>query len=32
VAEHAERVLVVRDGNIIEDRKNAHQRFQTAHV
>jgi putative ABC transport system ATP-binding protein len=32
VAEHAERVLVVRDGNIIEDRKNARQRFQTANV
>jgi putative ABC transport system ATP-binding protein len=26
VAEHAQRVLVIRDGVLVEDRKNAHQR------
>jgi putative ABC transport system ATP-binding protein len=28
VAEHAERIIVVKDGNIIEDRMNENQRFQ----
>ncbi len=28
VAEHAERIIVVRDGEIVEDGKNPHQRLQ----
>ncbi len=32
VAEHAERILVIRDGELVEDRKNANMRKQTAHV
>ncbi len=32
VAEHAERILVIRDGELVEDRKNAHVRQQTQHV
>ncbi|MCK9361167.1 ABC transporter ATP-binding protein [Patescibacteria group bacterium] len=29
VAEHAERILVIRDGELVEDKKNAHRRMQT---
>lgn len=32
VAEHAERILVIRDGELVEDRKNVHLREQIAHV
>lgn len=32
VAEHAQRILVVRDGVLVEDRKNDKQRLQSAHV
>lgn len=32
VAEHAERILVIRDGELVEDRQNAHVRQQTTHV
>ncbi len=32
VAEHAERILVIRDGELVEDRKNMHRRMQTASI
>jgi putative ABC transport system ATP-binding protein len=32
VAEHAERILVIRDGELVEDRKNMKQRVQAEHI
>lgn len=32
VAEHAERILVIKDGMLVEDRKNMNRRTQTQHA
>ncbi len=32
VAEHAERILVIKDGLLVEDKLNAHQRKQATHA
>lgn len=32
VAEHAERILVIRDGELVEDRKNTQMRKQQTHI